>query len=167
MPYDVPQLLQMSQPELDALFSAHQAGPIPDGRTDGTVIAAPGTAFSLGIATFIKYFLWKGKIFDAKAGILTNRLGPLGSTDIVAKVYKAPSWLDGNECIVLDYSQTSIFARCIRDEIRLIEPSGFYLGKVFLDKARILDFALHSQAQPRPASGRNHRHETPATDGIS
>jgi hypothetical protein len=142
MPYTVNQLLQMSQRELDGLFSANQAGPIPDGQADGTVIAAPGTAVSPGIALFIKHLLWQGKVFDAKAGILANRLGPLGLTDIVAKVYKAPSWLDGKECIVLDYSKTSIVARWIRDEIRLIEPPGFYLGKVYLGEARVLDFAF-------------------------
>ena len=151
MPYDVPQLLQMSQRELDALFSANQAGPIPDGQADGTVIAAPGTQFSSGIATFIKCSLWQGKVFDAKAGILTNRLGPLGVTGIVAKVYKGPSLLDGKECIVLDYSHTSFAARWIRDEIRLIEPPGFYLGKVYLVRTRLLDFALQCHTQPSAA----------------
>ena len=60
---------------------------------------------------------------------------------IIAKVYKGPSWLDGKECIVLDYSQTSILAHRIRDEIRLISP-GFYLGKVYWNKDRLIDFCL-------------------------
>ncbi len=39
------QLLGMSQAELDALFSAHEAGPIPDGEAAGAAIIAPGTVF--------------------------------------------------------------------------------------------------------------------------
>ena len=69
-------------------------------------------------------FAWQGKVFDAKAGLLRNRIGPFGLNAIIAKVYKAPSWLDGKECIVLDYSETSMVAHWIRDEIRLIEPPG-------------------------------------------
>jgi hypothetical protein len=87
-------------------------------------------------------FAWQGKVFDSKAGLLRNRIGPFGLNAIIAKVYKAPSWLDGKECIVLDYSDTSLVAHWIRDEIRLIQPPGLYLGKVYWDKARLIDFTL-------------------------
>ena len=99
------QLLGKSQPDLDALFSAHEAGPIPDGEADGTAIIAPGTPFSPAIAAVINIFAWKGKVFDAKAGFLRNEILPFGLKAIVARVYKAPSWLDGKECIVLDHSR--------------------------------------------------------------
>ena len=68
-----------------------------------------------------------------------------GLEAIVAKVYKGESWLDGKECIVLDYSETSLVAQWIRDEIRLIGP-GFYLGKVYWGKDRLIDFCLSSEA---------------------
>ena len=42
---------------------------------------------------------------------------------------------------MLDYSETSLIASHIRDEIRAIEPS-FYLGKVYWDKKRLIDFCL-------------------------
>jgi hypothetical protein len=142
MAYDVPQLLRMSQQELDALFTASDAGPIPQGEADGTAIIAPGTVYSLEIANFIKYFAWQGKIFDPATGQLKNRIGPFGLNAIIANVYKGASWLDGKECIVLDYSNTSVVAHWIRDEIRLIQPPGLYLGKVYWDKARLIDFAL-------------------------
>ncbi|MBV8092948.1 MAG: hypothetical protein JOY71_27820 [Acetobacteraceae bacterium] len=142
MRYDVQRLFKMSQRELDALFSASEAGPVPKGQAEGTAIIAPGTVFSREIASFIKTFAWKGKIFDPNAGRLTNRVGPLGFNTVSAKVYKGPSWVDGRECIVLDYSRTSIIAHAIRDEIRLIEPPGLYLGKSFWNKARLMDFAL-------------------------
>ena len=141
MAYDVAQLLKMTQQELDDLFKASEAGPIPDGQADGTAIIAPGTVYSTQIASFINHFAWQGKVFDANAGLLKNRILAFGINAIVAKVYKGPSWLDGKECIVLDYSETSLVAHWVRDEIRLISP-GLYLGKVYFDKARLIDFAL-------------------------
>ena len=142
MPYDVSQLLKMSQAELDALFTGSEAGPIPEGQADGTAIVAPGTTFSPDIAKFVSLFAWQGKVFDAKSSTLRNRIGPFGLNAIIARVYKAPSWLDGKECIVLDYSDTSLVAHWVRDEIRLIQPTGLYLGKVFWDKSRLIDFTL-------------------------
>jgi hypothetical protein len=141
MPYDVAKLLTLSQAELDALFTNSPVGNIPDGEAEGTAIIAPGTAFSANIASFVSHFAWQGKVFDAKKGVLKNKILPFGLNAILAKVYKGQSWLDGKECIVLDYSETSVVAQWIRDEIRQIEP-GLYLGKVYWDKTRLIDFAL-------------------------
>jgi len=141
MAYDVAKLLTMSQAELDALFTNSPVGEIPDGEADGTAIVAPGTNFSPTIAKFISHFAWQGKVFDAKKGALKNRILPFGLNAIIAKVYKGPSWLDQKECIVLDYSETSVIAQWIRDEIRQIEPK-LYLGKVYWEKKRLIDFAL-------------------------
>ena len=141
MAYDAPQLMSMSQAELDDLFRASQAGPIPNGSATGTAIIAPGTKYSSAIAEVINRFGWQGKVFDAEKGVLKNRVLAFGFEAIVAKVYKTPSWLDNKECIVLDYSETSLLAHYIRDEIRLIGP-GFYLGKVYWAKDRLIDFCL-------------------------
>jgi hypothetical protein len=141
MAYDVPKLLSLPQSELDALFTNSPVGDIPDGEAEGTAIVAPGTTFSPTISRFINLFAWQGKVFDAQKGVLKNKILPLGFNAIIAKVYKGPSWLDGKECIVLDYSDTSFVAQWIRDEIREIEP-GLYLGKVYWDKKRLIDFAL-------------------------
>jgi hypothetical protein len=141
MAYTVAQLLRMKQSELDDLFKKKKAGPIPNGEANGTAIIAPGTVLSPEAASFINHFAWQGKVFDAKAGLLKNRILPFGLNAIVARVYKAPSWLDKKECIVLDYSQTSILAQWIRDEIRQIQPK-MYLGKVYWNKARLIDFVL-------------------------
>ena len=51
------------------------------------------------------------------------------------------SWFDQKECIVLDYSKTSLLAQWIRDEIREVAP-GIYLGMVYWGKKRLIDFAL-------------------------
>jgi hypothetical protein len=141
MAYTVDQLLESPQAKLDELFTASQAGPIPNGEAHGTAIIAPGTQFSSETAAFINLFAWQGKVFDAKMGLLKNKILPFGINAIVARVYKGPSWLDGKECIVLDYSETSIVAQWVRDEIRMIQPN-FYLGKVYWNKARLIDFAL-------------------------
>lgn len=145
MNYDAEQLLAMSQVQLDDLFRASQAGDIPNGPAEGTAIIAPGTRYSTIIAQVINHFGWQGKVFDAASGFLKNRITAFGVEAIIAKVYKGPSWLDGKECIVLDYSQTSFVAERIRDEIRLISP-GFYLGKVYWGKDRLIDFCLRFQA---------------------
>lgn len=137
----VSEWLKMDQDELDAVFSAQEAGPIPDGEAKGTAIIAPGTSVSDEIAKLVNIFAWQGKVFDAQRGFLRNAILPFGLKAIVAKVYKEPSWLDGKECIVLDYSDTSLLASHVRDEIRMVEP-GVYLGKVYWDKNRLIDFAL-------------------------
>ena len=141
MPYDVPQLLAMSQPQLDDLFRNSPAGDIPNGPARGTAIIAPGTSYSDNIAEIINHFGWQGKVFDAQKGTLKNRILSFGLEAIIAKIYKGPSWLDGKECIVLDYSDTSLLAARVRDEIRLISPK-LYLGKVYWDKTRTIDFSL-------------------------
>jgi hypothetical protein len=141
MGYDVPQLLAMSQSQLDDLFRASPPGDIPNGSAKGTAIIAPGTRFSEPIAEMINLFGWQGKVFDAQKRLLKNKILAFGIEAIVARVYKEPSWLDKKECIVLDYSDTSIVAQWIRDEIRLIGP-GFYLGKVYWSQEPLIDFCL-------------------------
>lgn len=134
-------LLKMKQQDLDDLFKASPPGPIPDGDAKGTAIIAPGTTFSPEIAEFVNLFGWQGKTFDGKHGTLVNRILTPGIKAIVAQVYVDKSWLDGKDCIVLDYSKTSLVAHWIRDEIRLI-GENFYLGKVYWDKKRLIDFCL-------------------------
>ena len=141
MAITVPDLLKMSQAQLDELFTNSAPGEIPDGEAKGTAIVAPGTTYTQEIAEFISHFAWQGKTFDAKKGVLRNRILPFGLNAIIAKVYKAPSWLDGKECIVLDYSETSLLAHWIRDEIRETAPY-LYLGKVYWGKKRLIDFAI-------------------------
>lgn len=141
MSITVPDLLKMSQTDLDDLFKKSDPGPIPDGAAEGTAIIAPGTVFTHEIAKLVNLFTWQGKTFDGPHGVLRNRILPIGLNAIVAEVYKGPSWLDGKECIVLDYSKTSLVAQWIRDEIRQIGPK-IYLGKVYWDKKRLIDFAL-------------------------
>ena len=141
MAVDIPQLMKMSQAELDALFTASPAGDIPNGDAAGTAIIAPGTQLEETAAKFIHLIAWQGKVFDAAKGELYNKLLPFGVEAVIAKVYKGASWYDGKECIVLDYSHTSLLAHWIRDEIRQVSD-GVYLGIVFWAKKKLIDFAL-------------------------
>ena len=141
MGYTASQLLAMSRQQLDDLFSASAAGDLPNGEAEGTAIIASGTVFSPEIAALINIFGWKGKTFDGTHGTLTNRILAFGLNAIVAEVYKAASWFDDKECIVLDYSKTSLVAKHVRDEIREIGP-GTYLGLVYWDKDRTIHFSL-------------------------
>jgi hypothetical protein len=141
----VPEMLKMSQEKLDDLFKESPAGEIPKGEAKGTAIVAPGTTYSQNIADFVSHFAWQGKVFDPTKGVLRNKILPFGLNAIIAKVYKGPSWLDNKECIVLDYSETSLLAHWIRDEIREVAPH-VYLGKVYWSKKRLIDFALEFPA---------------------
>jgi hypothetical protein len=142
----ISELKKMSQDDLDELFSRKPAGPIPNGEAKGTALILPGTTVTNIIADIVRIKIWKGKVFERDSknpdrGVLKNKILPLGRKAIEANVYKDKSWFDGKECIVLDYSQTSLIAKKIRDEIREMEP-GFYLGIVYWGKKRIIGFAL-------------------------
>jgi hypothetical protein len=106
--------------------------------------------FARYYAFLASLFAWQGKVFDLfppdyDHGVLVNKILPMGLGLIVAKVYRDSSWLDGKQTIVIDYSKTSLVARSIRDEIREVEP-GVYLGKVWVKRKRVLDFALTTPA---------------------
>ncbi|HMG05792.1 MAG TPA: hypothetical protein VK581_10040 [Chthoniobacterales bacterium] len=138
---DPKEFLAMTVDQLDDLFRNSPAGEIPTGKTDGTAIVAPGTKMSDDIAWFVNHFTWKGKVFDPAKGELINRIGPMEHKLIVAKVFKGKSWFDDKECIVIDYSKTSLIAKWIRDEIREVSP-GIYLGLVYGGKKKLIHFAL-------------------------
>jgi hypothetical protein len=138
---DPKQFLAMSGEQLDDIFRNSPTGKIPRGEGAGTAIVASGTKVSGKIAGFVNHFTWQGKVFDPEKGQLRNKILPLGHKLIVAKVYKDKSWFDGKECIVLDYSKTSLIAGWIRDEIREVSP-GIYLGLVYGGKKKLIHFAL-------------------------
>jgi len=134
-------LLQMDYRSLDEVFSGGVSGPIPDGRANGTALMLAGSSINEGIARVVDALAWKGKTFYAQHGVLTNRVSPFGLPAIVAVVYESASWFDGKPCIVLDYSKTSLVARFIRDEIRLVAPA-LYLGKVYVGRWPAFGFCL-------------------------
>jgi len=134
-------LVRRTRRELGELFRSGTVPAVPDGRGRGWVLLGTGGRLSRWVAVLAYIFAWRGKVVDAKAGRLKNIVTPLAVRAIAAEVYQAPSWYDGEPCIVLDYSRTSFVARRVRDEIREVAP-GVFLGLVFLGRRHILDFAL-------------------------
>lgn len=141
MPITAPDLLDLSQDEVDDLFRRSEPGPLPDGEGDGRALIAPGTVLSEPAAIIAHIFAWKGKIFDRAKGQLINEVGPFGHLAVPAKVYVGESWFDQRPAIVLDYSAGSVIAKHIRDEIREVAP-GLYLGIAYWDEDKVLNFSL-------------------------
>ncbi|HEV8543942.1 MAG TPA: c-type cytochrome [Verrucomicrobiae bacterium] len=140
-------LLKMSQAELDELFRNSPPGNIPNGEAIGTAIVWPGTVCARIMAWLGRLFWWQGKVFDAAAGRLVNRISVFSIKGIKALVYKDKSWFDDKECIVIDYSKTSLIAKLVRDEIREVSP-GLYLGQVFIGRKRLINFSVSFQYEP-------------------
>ena len=136
-----PSLIGDTTGELGELFHAGSVGVIPHGRGKGTVLIGTGGPLARLAAALSYALLWRGKVVNAREGRLKNLITPLSIQAIEAAVYKQDSWYDGETCIVLDYSKTSLLARMIRDEIREIAP-GVFLGLVFWGRRHVLDFAL-------------------------
>ena len=155
MPLTSRQLLRTPSKELDAIFASSPAGPIPAGEATGTALAWPGSICGRIVAWFARWFLWQGKVFTPALGCLRNRITPFSLTAIKAEVYSGQSWFDGRECIVIDYSKTSLIAKFVRDEIRLVAPD-LYLGQVFFGNNRkpVLKFCVSFQYQPAPKAAR-------------
>jgi hypothetical protein len=140
--YSPEALLKMSTADLDKLFGSAPPGAIPNGEAQGTALIDPGTVQAPELAALINHFAWQGKVFDAAHGTLVNHITAFGIKAILAKVYLGDSLIDKKPCIVLDYSQTSLVAKHIRDEIRNIAPN-VYLGPVYWDNKKLFYFSLH------------------------
>jgi hypothetical protein len=138
-------LLGASNRQLDALFRAGPAGPVPAGVLDGVAVLFPGSPIARAAATLVRALAWQGKVIGPDGMSLRNRITPLGILAIVAAVRPAGSLVDGKPCVVLDYSATSFVARGIRDEIRLVAPH-LYLGVVWLLGRRVAWFTLRERA---------------------
>ena len=139
--YTAMDLLRMKGPVLEELFRNSGVDSIPGGRGRGTVLVAPGTFIAGLLAKLLYAIAWRGKVVDRGSGTLLNIVSPIGVKAIKARVYKDSSWVDGSECIVLDYSKTSLVARWIRDEIREVAP-GVWLGIVFWSRRKVAKFVL-------------------------
>ena len=57
MAYDIQQVINMSQEELDQMFSSGEVDEIPDGEARGTAIITAGTPYNYAIAQVINFLL--------------------------------------------------------------------------------------------------------------
>lgn len=147
MTLTVEQISQLSPAEVDQLFRQASAGPIPDGDSDGTAIFWPGSPTERFTQRLVHTLAWRGKVVDARAQLLRNKITPLGIRAIAADVYLGTSWFDGATCITVDYSKRSRIAGFIRNEIRLVAPD-LYLGVVYLNRLRSIYFTLQFPSPP-------------------
>ena len=127
--FTISALMRMPSAELEALYRRSEAGPVPDGESDGLASTKPGTV--LGSVTRAVYgAAWQGKVFDAKAGRLVNKV--LGFLRMCpARVFTGESWLDGRPSVIIDYMGVSALCRPVRDEIRRVAPN-VYLGIAYV-----------------------------------
>ena len=137
-------LRRMDNRALDALFRSSRAGRIPHGRLPGTTLLFPGSVVCGLLARLVRLLVWQGKETERQGRSLKNLVGPLGMRTIRALLSHDRSWVDGDPCVLIDYSTTSRVAHMVRDEIRLVSP-GLYLGVVWLWKRRVAWFTLRQQ----------------------
>ena len=142
-------LCQVTGKELDRRFRASGPGALPAGPVVGVMMLFPGTPLAKPIAHLVRAFAWQGKVFQADRGELVNRILLFRIKAVRAKVLQGHSWLDGRPCTVLDYSQTSLVAPMVRDEIREIEP-GLWLGLAYMWRTRVARFALAGEIAAAP-----------------
>ena len=138
-------LLAMPPRRVDEAFRSAGFAPLPDGRADGVFLWASGTPAARTVSRIVG-LAWRGKVVDVGRARVVNRVTPLGLLAVRAALGPGPSRLDGRDCVVLDYSRTSLIARLVRDELRPVAP-GLYLGVVWLWRWRAGSFTLRF---PRP-----------------
>ncbi|MGW4438680.1 hypothetical protein ACWELO_23470 [Streptomyces sp. NPDC004596] len=135
------ELLKSDDQRLEELFRKSPAGEIPKGPMEGlAVFPGAGRAGARLLARLVNLTAWRGKVFSPD-GYLSNRLTTLDILSIVATVEPGPSRLDDQECIVIDYSHTSVVFGGVRDELRQVGP-GLYLGLIWLAGRKIGWFTL-------------------------
>jgi hypothetical protein len=137
-------LRRMSNRELDELFRRSRAGDVPHGRLPGTGLLFPGSPACGPLARLVHLLVWQGKETEGSGRSLQNLLGPLRMRAIRALLCRDRSWVDGERCVLIDYSTTSRVARMVRDEVRLVSPN-LYLGVVWMWRRRVGWFTLRQQ----------------------
>jgi hypothetical protein len=123
------QLVHMCREELDTVYQGGTAPTSLSGKVRGTAIPSPGSSFGPARSKATKA-VWQGKVFDSCCGTATNKF--FGLRAVKANVCTGESWMDGKPALILDYSQTSLVYRDVRDEIREVAP-GLYLGAMYED----------------------------------
>lgn len=141
-------LRRMSRDELDALFRASPAGPVPEGPSRGTALVVPGSWVDRVLGGLVRALVWRGKVFrrDEEGASLRNLISPLSLRLFEARVYPDESWFSGGPAVILDYTDSSFLVRRIRDEIRQV-GDGLWLGQVFWGRRRLILFMLEFETR--------------------
>ncbi len=141
-------LVRMSRGDLEAVYRASEIGTIPMGSTRGRAIFNPGSRLTVPLSRGTRV-LWQGKAFPEE-GKMINRIAGVRAID--ARVFIGESWLDGKPTLVLDYYETTLLFKDVRDEIREVAP-GIYLGVMYYrqpgEPKLAMFFTLDSNPRPR------------------
>ncbi len=120
-------LIQMSGPELDALYRQGTSVGIPPGRVRGTAPAGAGNQAQRGPgARHAPDLAGQG----VRAGRSVSREPLLRSADDPGPGFSRPELARRRPALVLDYSRTSRVYAQYRDEIRQVAP-GLFLGLMY------------------------------------
>jgi hypothetical protein len=136
-------LMRLTNHELDDVFRASPSAELDAGVHRGTALVFNGTLACRVIARLAYWVAWQGKKVDPSRDGLVNRITPLRLPLIRATLSQDASWVDSRACNLIDYSTTSLVARMVRDETRLIAP-GLHLGVVWLWRRRVAWFTLRA-----------------------
>ena len=124
---------KMDQAGLDKIYGEAEAGPIPDGDSNGIKIVFPESpAYESSKQQEEMGIIWEGKLFSCPnpegPGMLKNKVN--GQLVFEAEAYYGTSDFDGGKCIILDYSKAPEYPTMrVRDEIRRV-TDGLYLGRM-------------------------------------
>lgn len=125
-PRTMPELVRMSESDLQALFAVSPAAGVPSGFVPGRAIKNPGSRRTVANSQATR-LVWQGKVFRDD-GTMINRVFGVGRA-IPADVYVGESLSDGQPALILDYSHSRLWPD-VRDEIREVSP-GLYLGVMY------------------------------------
>jgi len=121
-------LTRMSWHELEAVYRAAAPGDVPSGFVRGRTVYNPCAPLP-GPRTHLANAVWKGKHFCPEQATLVNQFA--GVRAIRAEIYPGQSLLDGGPAHILDYADTSLIWRSVRDEMREVAP-GLYVGAMYI-----------------------------------
>jgi hypothetical protein len=119
-------LVRMNWCELEQIYRQAKPGSVPVGFARGQVVYSPCELLAASKGRLAS-LVWHGKIFGCD-GTLINQW--TGLRAIRAKVELGPSWLDGEQAIILDYCGMSRVWHDVRDEMREVAP-GLYVGAMY------------------------------------
>lgn len=133
--------VRLSQAEIDDIYRNSPVVEIPPGDSKGIAIIFAGSIFTRAIATITRWFIWRGKVFFPDEGIFLNKLTLFSIRAVKGEMYRGESWFTDGEAMILDYSNTTLLLRRVREEVRQVSP-GFYLAQVYWGKRRLSNFTL-------------------------
>jgi hypothetical protein len=139
-------LVSLSQAEIDEIYKTSPVVDIPAGDSKGIAIIVAGSFLTRAITRLTRLFFWRGKVFFPEEGFFLNKLTLFSIRAVKGEIYRGESWFCDGDAIILDYANTTLLLRRVREEVRQVSP-GFYLAQVYWGKRRLSNFTLEFEAK--------------------